>query len=59
MRAAVEEIVLAPSTQRPAAARSKNIDISEAAPSHIAASTTCPLPDLDASSSAASTPTTR
>jgi len=38
---------------------SKNIDISEAAPSHIAASTTCPLPDFLASSSAASTPTTR
>ena len=58
MCAAVEEILSRPSTQRPIAVMSKNIDISDAAPSHIAASTTWPLPDFYASSRAASTPTT-
>ena len=52
----VEPAVFAASQLNPF--MSKNIDISDAAPSHIAVSTTWPLPDLPASSSAASTPTT-
>ena len=60
MRAAVEEILVAALGPAPASrVMSKNIDISDAAPSHIAVSTTWPLPDFEASSMAASTPTTR
>jgi hypothetical protein len=56
VRAAVEEILLAPSTQRPIAVMSKNIDIARPR-RRTSRRRPWPLPDFDVSRSAASTPT--